>query len=119
MKREISVSSSFSFGGCREADLAASPTGIVTPKVAFEEEDSAVVVLLARVSALSDEDGVSNVLSFSVTSFSDPPFDAASGILFKGLLDDEETRRLVLTEGPSATDNRLLKNERSMLFSYL
>ena len=88
----MSVSSSVSRGGCKDADLIELHFGTVTGNNDI------------------DEDGVEStdfkpffmIFSFSVdesqcstTSISDAPLPVASGILFRGLIDEEEWRGFV------------------------
>ena len=96
LKRHISISSSLSWGGCKDADRTEGPFGILPTANSdmAEEGTESSDVSLPLICLSIEVDGLNDACS--MTSTSDDPLPVASGILFRGLSEEEERRCLVL-----------------------
>ena len=95
LKSNMSVSSSISWGGCREAERAEGPLGPVTSKRDIDDEGVELKDFKGALGGSSLEAavvGISGVLKFSAISISDAPLPVASGMLFSRLIDEVEWR---------------------------
>ena len=96
LNNAISISSSVSCGGCKDADRSVGPFGNVTSSKDGVEPGVDTADLILPSLDLSVKFIVLDKSIFSTVSISDAPFPAASGMLFNRLIDEEECRCLVV-----------------------
>ena len=95
LKSNMSVSSSISWGGCREAERAEGPLGPVTSKRDIDDEGVELKDFKGALGGCSLEAtvvGILGALAVSAVSISDAPLPVASGMLFSRLIDEVEWR---------------------------
>ena len=90
LNSDMSESSSGSNGGCNEADRTEGPFGIVTGNNDIDDDGVESTDFLDSAMTFSLSVDKPNEPISSTTSISDAPFPVASGILFNGLIDEEE-----------------------------
>ena len=120
LKSSISVSSSISWGGWREAERAEGPFGTVTAKSDIDEDGVESTDFNGTFDDGCSFDGfdatVSDLSIWSATSTSDAPLPVASGMLFKRLMDDAECLCFLEPEGIVRRDGSIF-TESGPLFS--
>ena len=98
LKSNISGSSSISWGGCSDAERVEGPFGTVTAKSDIDDEGVESIDFMGTFNGCSlkaEDVDASKASIFSVASISEAPLPVASGILFKGLIEEVECRCLL------------------------
>ena len=96
LNNAISISSSVSCGGCKDADRNVGPFGNVTSSKDGVEPAVDTGDLILPSLDLSVKFKVLDKSIFSTVSISDAPLPAASGMLFNRMIDEDECRCLVV-----------------------